>query len=296
MNRGKADLALLFNAILWGTTFVLVKSALHSISPVLFLAIRFSLATVALTAVFRGRRLWRAPKARHVTGNMLAARMMIGIFLFSGYLFQTLGLQTTTPPKSAFLTGLATVMVPLLGALVYSIKPQISEVAGVLAATLGMGLMTLEGPIGSISRGDLLTFGGAVAFAAHIVATGHFAERIGFEVLSITQVGAAALAALALFWWVETPRIEWQPLVVWAILVTGLLCTALAFTIQAWAQHYTTSTRTALIYALEPVVAWITSYCIAGEGLSGRAALGAVLILSGVLLVEVKPFNTRQHL
>ena len=296
MNRGKADLALLFNAILWGTTFVLVKSALHSISPVLFLAIRFSLATVALTAVFRGRRLWRAPKARRVTGNMLAAGAMIGIFLFSGYLFQTLGLQTTTPPKSAFLTGLATVMVPLLGALVYSIKPQVSEVAGVLAATLGMGLMTLEGPIGSISRGDLLTFGGAVAFAAHIVATGHFAERIGFEVLSITQVGAAALAALALFWWVETPRIEWQPLVVWAILVTGLLCTALAFTIQAWAQHYTTSTRTALIYALEPVVAWITSYCIAGEGLSGRAALGAVLILSGVLLVEVKPFNPRQHL
>ena len=296
MNRGKADLALLFNAILWGTTFVLVKSALHSISPVLFLAIRFSLATVALTAVFRGRRLWRAPKARRVTGNMLAAGAMIGIFLFSGYLFQTLGLQTTTPPKSAFLTGLATVMVPLLGALVYSIKPQVSEVAGVLAATLGMGLMTLEGPIGSISRGDLLTFGGAVAFAAHIVATGHFAERIGFEVLSITQVGATALAALALFWWVETPRIEWQPLVVWAILVTGLLCTALAFTIQAWAQHYTTSTRTALIYALEPVVAWITSYCIAGEGLSGRAALGAVLILSGVLLVEVKPFNPRQHL
>ena len=296
MNRGKADLALLFNAILWGTTFVLVKSALHSISPVLFLAIRFSLATVALTAVFRGRRLWRAPKARRVTGNMLAAGAMIGIFLFSGYLFQTLGLQTTTPPKSAFLTGLATVMVPLLGALVYSIKPQVSEVAGVLAATLGMGLMTLEGPIGSISRGDLLTFGGAVAFAAHIVATGHFAERIGYEVLSITQVGAAALAALALFWWVETPRIEWQPLVVWAILVTGLLCTALAFTIQAWAQHYTTSTRTALIYALEPVVAWITSYCIAGEGLSGRAALGAVLILSGVLLVEVKPFNPRQHL
>ena len=296
MNRGKADLALLFNAILWGTTFVLVKSALHSISPVLFLAIRFSLATVALMAVFRGRRLWRAPKARRVTGNMLAAGAMIGIFLFSGYLFQTLGLQTTTPPKSAFLTGLATVMVPLLGALVYSIKPQVSEVAGVLAATLGMGLMTLEGPIGSISRGDLLTFGGAVAFAAHIVATGHFAERIGFEVLSITQVGAAALAALALFWWVETPRIEWQPLVVWAILVTGLLCTALAFTIQAWAQHYTTSTRTALIYALEPVVAWITSYCIAGEGLSGRAALGAVLILSGVLLVEVKPFNPRQHL
>jgi drug/metabolite transporter (DMT)-like permease len=187
-------------------------------------------------------------------------------------------------------------MVPLLAMLVYQIKPRLTELAGVLVATLGMGLMTLEGPIGSISRGDWLTFGGAIAFSAHIVATGHFAEQIGYEVLSVTQVAAAALSALTLLWWVETPRIQWQPLVVWAILITGLLCTALAFTIQAWAQHYTTSTRTALIYALEPVVAWITSFCIVGEGLSGRGAAGAMLILSGVLLVEMKPFQARPHL
>ena len=153
----------------------------------------------------------------------------------------------------------------------------------------------MEGPIGSIGRGELLTFGAAIAFAAHIVATGHFAEQIGYKVLSVTQIGAAALSALSLVWWVETPRVQWQPLVVWAILITGLLCTALAFTIQAWAQQYTTSTRTGLIYALEPVVAWITSYCIAGEGLSGQAAAGAALILSGVLMVEMKPFKPRQH-
>ena len=296
MNRRKAELALLFNAVIWGTTFVLVKSALHEISPVLFLTMRFSLATVALVALFHGPWKSAVPKAPRVTGKMLAASAMIGVFLFTGYLLQTVGLQSTTPPKSAFLTGLATVMVPLLAALVYQIKPRISEVAGVLAATLGMGLMTVEGPIGSIGPCDLLTFGGAIAFSAHIVATGHFAERIGYKVLSVTQVGAAALSALSLVCWVETPRVQWQPLVVWAILITGLLCTALAFTIQAWAQHYTTSTRTALIYALEPVVAWITSFCIAGEGLSGQAAAGAALILSGVLLVEMKPFKPRQHL
>jgi drug/metabolite transporter (DMT)-like permease len=294
VNRRKAELALLFNVVIWGATFVLVKSALHEISPVLFLAIRFSLATVALVALFRAWK-WRALTAPHVTGKMLAAGSMIGVFLFAGYLLQTVGLLSTTAPKSAFLTSLATVMVPLLAALVYKIKPRISEVAGVLAATLGMGLMTFEGPIGSIGRGDLLTFGGAIAFAAHIVATGHYAEQIGYQVLSVTQVGAASLSAVSLFWWVETPRIQWQPLVVWAILITGLLCTALAFTIQAWAQHYTTSTRTALIYALEPVVAWITSFSIAGEGLSGQAAAGAALILSGVLLVEMKPFHRRPH-
>src|ERR1035441_1961114 len=119
-----------------------------------------------------------APNAPRVTGQMVAAGALIGVILFAGYLLQTLGLQSTTAPKSAFLTGLATVMVPLLAMLVYRIRPRISEVAGVLAATVGMGLMTLEGPIGSISRGDLLTFGCAIAFAAHIVATGHFAEQI----------------------------------------------------------------------------------------------------------------------
>ena len=294
MNRGKAELALGFNVVIWGATFVLIKNALREISPVLFLAMRFSLATLALAVLFR--RKWQGPKRPRVTGKMVAAGGMIGVFLFAGFLLQTVGLQSTSPPKSAFLTGLATVMVPLLGALVYRIKPRVSEVAGVLSATVGMGLMTLAGPIGSIGSGDLLTFGGAIAFSAHIVATGHFAGRIGYEVLSITQIGAAALSAGSLVWWVETPRVQWHPLVVWAILITGLLCTALAFTIQAWAQHYTTSTRTALIYALEPVVAWITSYCMAGEGLSGQAAAGAALILGGVLLVEMKPFHARQHL
>ena len=224
MNRWKAELALGSNAVIWGVTFVLVKGALRDISPVLFLVLRFSLAAVALGALYRWK--WRVPKAHRVTGKMLAAASLIGVFLFAGYLLQTVGLKSTTAPKSAFLTGLATVMVPLLAALVYQIKPRSLEAAGVLAATLGMGLMTLEGPIGSIGRGDLLTFGGAIAFSAHIVATGHFAEQIGYEVLSITQIGAAALSALSLVWWVETPRIQWHPLVVWAILITGLFCTA----------------------------------------------------------------------
>ncbi len=292
MSRGKAELALVFNVVIWGTTFVLVKSALQGISPILFLAIRFSVATAALLVLFRGQ--WKSRS--RITPRMLACGGLTGVFLFTGYLFQTLGLQLTTPPKSAFLTGLSTVMVPLLAALVYQIRPQVSEVLGVLVATFGMGLMTLEGPLGSIGRGDLLTFGCAVAFAAHIVTLGHFSEQMGFEILSLTQVGAAALSALSLFWWVETPHIQWQPIVLWAIVITGLLATALAFTIQAWAQQYTTSTRTALIYALEPVVAWVTSFVIAGEGLSGRGAAGAALILSGVILVEMKPFQSRKHL
>ena len=113
--------------------------------------------------------------------------------------------------------------------------------------------------------------------------------------LSVTQVATAAAWSWSLLWWMEKPRVEWRPWVVCAILVTGLLATALAFTIQAWAQRYATSTRTALIYMLEPVMAWLTSYFLSGEGLSGRAAAGAGLILGGVVLVEVKPWTPRPH-
>ena len=208
---------------------------------------------------------------------------VIGVFLFGGYLLQTMGLRLTTPPKSAFLTGLATVMVPLLGALVYRIKPQISEVAGVLVATVGHGTDdTGRSTRYHQPRRPADVWRGNCIFGAHRD-TGSFcrADRLR-SVESSHRLPRRRCRLYSLFWWVETPRIQWQPLVVWAILITGLLCTALAFTIQAWAQHYTTSTRTALIYALEPVFAWITSFLLVGEGLSGRAAAGAVLILSGV--------------
>lgn len=293
MSRERAaEAALVWNALVWGATFVLVKAAIHSISPVLFLALRFSLATLALLGLFRG-----APKGPW-TWKSAAAGALIGTLLFGGYVFQTLGLQYTTAPKSAFITGLSAVMVPLLVMIVYRNRPQVSEVAGIMVATVGMGLMTLEGgigSIGSISRGDLLTFFCAVAFAAHIVTLGHFSKFVSFELLSVSQIAAAALWALSLFRWMETPRLEWRATVVYAILITGLLATALAFTVQAWAQRFTSSARTALIYMLEPVFAWVTSYLLVGEGLSRRAAAGAVLILGGVVLVELKPLDPRLH-
>ncbi|MGB9459149.1 MAG: DMT family transporter [Bryobacteraceae bacterium] len=290
MSRERAAEAMLFwNTLVWGATFVLVKSALAGISPLYFLALRFSLATVALLLLFRGTG--KGPRGWKSVG----AGVLIGSFLFAGYLTQTLGLRLTSAPKSAFITGLASVLVPVLAAVVYKSRPQASEVAGLLVATAGMGLMTLHGSIGTISRGDLLTLLCAFGFAAHIVTQGHYADRVSFESLSVTQVATSAVWSWSLLWLMEKPHVEWRAPVVCAILVTGLLATALAFTIQAWAQRYTTSTRTALIYMLEPVVAWTTSYFLTGEGLSGRAAAGACLILGGVVLVEVKPWAPGPH-
>jgi len=285
--RRRAEAALVANTIVWGATFVMVKSALADVSPLLFLAMRFAVATVCLLAILRpkwegGFRQWR--------GGVWA-----GTFLFGGYLLQTVGLQFTSPAKSAFLTGLASVMVPLFAALVYTNRPLVSELLGILIATTGLGLMTLEGPIGTMGRGDVLTVLCAAAFAGHVVTLGHYTESMSFETLAVTQVGTAAVWAASLFWWAEPRHLVWRPAVVYAVLITGVLATAGAFSIQAWAQRYTTSTRTALIYTLEPVFALVTSFLLVGEGLSRRAAAGAALILGGVVLVEMKPLGTRQH-
>jgi drug/metabolite transporter (DMT)-like permease len=289
VNRRRAEAGLLLNTVLWGATFVLVKSALVDISPMLFLALRFSLATVALAALFH------APMRAAFSWKTAAAGALTGTFLFAGFALQTFGLRLTTAPKSAFLTGLTSVMVPLLAAVVYKSKPRISEVAGVLVAVAGLALMTLDGPLGTMQPGDLLTILCAIGFAAHIVTLGHFSEHMRFEVLSVTQVGAAAAWAIVLLLGAEAPRVVWRPAVVWAVLITGLLATAMAFTIQTWAMQYTTSTRTALIYMFEPVVAWITSFWIANVSLSLRAALGAALILLGIVLVELKPLRGALH-
>ena len=287
--RTAAELALAGNTIVWGATFVLVKTALHDISPILFVALRFGLAAAVLLLTLGARARGQfSPKS-------LAIGALAGTFLFGGYFFQTLGLRLTTAPKSAFITGLASVLVPLLASLVYRIRPQRSEWIGFALATIGLGFMTLEGNLGSIGRGDLLTFFCALAFACHVLTLGRFSSSVGFELLAFMQVFIAAIWASLLFRGMEQPHVEWLPAVVWAILITGILCTALAFSVQAWAQQHTTSTRTALLYMLEPVVAWITSYLLAGEGLSGRGAAGATLILGGVLMVELKPWSGRSH-
>jgi drug/metabolite transporter (DMT)-like permease len=279
----RAEAALILNTLIWGCTFVVVKQALRDVSPVLFLALRFSLATVALAVLFRGS--WSHPRQprRSLTGGALA-----GLFLFSGYAFQTIGLQFTTAPKSAFLTGLTAVMVPVLSAVVYRHRPRVAESGGVLLATGGMALMTLPGAHAEINRGDLLTVCCAMCYAAHILVLSRYSGQGSIELISIAQIGVSALLAWSVYRWIDTPRILWTPGVVTAIVITGLLATALAFTLQSWAQQYTTSTRTALIFMLEPVFAWITSYLLTGESLTPRAAGGAALILGGILLVELK--------
>jgi len=158
-----------------------------------------------------------------------------------------------------------------------------------------MVLMTLPSSLRfDMNRGDILSFLCAVTFALHIVIVGHFSPIIGFESLAVIQIGVAAAFGSLLFGFAEPLRFHLTPGVAAAVLVTGLLATALAFTTQAWAQQYASATRAALIFTLEPVVAWLTSWLLTGETMPNRGKVGAGMILAGILLVELKKGRIEQ--
>lgn len=283
--RWRADLSLAVVALIWGTTFVVVKSALAEISAVLFLALRFGLASLCMAALF-ARPLRRISSAEVLSG--LRGGVLAGIFLWSGYMLQTFGLKYTTAGKSGFITGLYIVLVPLIGAVLYRRVPRLAELLGILIAAAGLVLLTLPSLELRINLGDALTLGSAVAFAIHLVVLGHYAQRERFEAVALGQiVGAALLSSLVLA--AEPPRVHWSVPVIVAIVLTGVFGTAAAFAIQTWAQRFTSATRTAIIFALEPVFALLTAVALGGEAVTAAGIVGGGLILAGIVLVELKP-------
>jgi len=282
-----ADLSLAIVALVWGATFVIVKRALLDISTMYFLAVRFALASICLLLLFLPA--FQRATTREIWGG-LRGGAVTGLFLWLGYVLQTFGLKYTTAGNSGFLTGLYIVLVPLISAAVYRRWPQIRELAGIGIATAGMAVMTVPGldTHFRMNRGDLLTLGCAAAFACHLLVLGYFSQREFFPAVALGQIACtAALSTISLI--VEPPRAVWNSAVIGALCVTALFATALAFALQTWAQQYTTATRTALIFALEPVFALVTAVAVGGEHLTIAAITGGALILTGILAVELKP-------
>lgn len=283
----KAHVLLVIITFIWGATFVVIKNALADITPLFFNAVRMLLASVCLFAIF-----WR--DIVRMDRSSLRAGAIVGVFLWAGYEFQTTGLRLTTASKSGFLTGVSVVLVPVFLAIFWRRKVNRWTLLGVVAAFVGLILMTV--PAGetawvewsSVNAGDILTLACAVAFAFQIIYLGRATQTHPFRQIAFLQTAVAAGLMFATIPLVETVRVAWTPAVVWAIVITGVLGTAVAFTVQAWAQQFTPATHTALIFALEPVFAWLTSYVVLQERLGGRAAAGAGLIMAGVLISELK--------
>lgn len=282
----RADLALAAAAFLFGSTFLVMQDAVEDVEPVPFLVARFAIGALVLLPL----ALAKERPSRRIVRDGGAA----GVALAAGYVFQTVGLQYTTSSVSAFLTYLLVVFVPLLSAVLLRRPPLPSTVAGVVLAVVGLLLLTAGAGTGGIGvgRGELLTIGCAVAFALHIIVLSAVANR--HDVVSLNATQFAVVAVLLVVPGLLAGGYGFPPGVWLAALYTGVVVSAVAFALQVYGQRRVSASRTALVLMLEPVFAAVLGW-FAGERLGWLGALGAGVILAGILLSELRPSSLTER-
>jgi len=275
------SLLLLLAALIWGSTFVAVKAAMASASPLLFVSVRFTLATLAALPLVR-------PGARFNRGVRVG--IPIGLVFGTAYAAQTIGLTVTTPARSAFITALSVALVPFWGFGVSRIRPGWPQIVALILTIPGLWLLTVPGgQVGAWNSGDSWTVVCAVLFALHIALIGRFAGRIDGAGLLIGQLVATALLCGIASPLLEIPRIRWTRDVIVGLLLTALLATVLTTWIQIRVQSRVGSNRTAILFATEPVFGALFSFWLTGERLPALGWIGGALILGAVLLSELGP-------
>jgi drug/metabolite transporter (DMT)-like permease len=290
-NSVTAHLLLLAVVALWGGTFVLVKDSLTDASPLLFNQIRMTFAFIVLSGIHW--QIWR-----NLTRTSLIAGALAGVFLAAGYDFQTTGLARTTPSKSAFLTGLVVVFVPLLSAIPKLRPPETNgpRTPAILGAALAfLGILRLTLPAGTplnelraaINLGDLLSLACALGFALHLLTLGRMARQVPTSQLVTLQIGFCALCMSLATPSFEKSYLHLTPRLVISLTICAVFATAAAFSVQTWAQQHLKPTHTALLLSLEPAFAWFMSLFLRREAFSLRSAQGAGLIFAGILVTEL---------
>ncbi|MDP4083511.1 MAG: DMT family transporter [Bacillota bacterium] len=284
-----ADISLLLVTLVWGTTFVLVQNAIGSLQPFSFNGIRFFSAAILLILwlVFFERK-----QLKKVDKKLIQSGVILGFWLFLGYATQTIGLLYTTSSKAGFITGLSVVLVPLFSMILFKQTLSKNAILGVLIATIGLFLLTTT-DLTALNIGDAFVFICAIAFAMQIIVTGKYSDKYPTLLLTIIQISTVSILSIISSFLFEdwktmiNPSILFSKDVFMAILVTSIFATALAFLVQTNFQKYTTTTRVALIFAMEPVFAAITGYFWAHDRLTYSALFGCLLIFLGMIFAEL---------
>jgi drug/metabolite transporter (DMT)-like permease len=277
------ELALIAATIAYGATFKLVQDALADVTPVGFILLRFAMGAIVLLP-FAFRNGWRGPSTARPTlarKDFLLAVLAFGVVGFAGYWFQNEGLERTTTSNSAFITGLFVVFTPLLQTVVTRRRPTLNVVIAVVFAVVGLFL--LEGSTFRLHTGDALTLAGAFCFGLWIFVGSYFTQH--FDPIALTAGQLVVFVALSI------PVVAIGGLghvttqVVVAAVITGVCCSALAFTLQLWGLRFVEPSRAAVILTFEPVVAGIIGFWV-GERLGVSGYVGAATILLGIVIAE----------
>lgn len=275
----QADLALLVVTLIWGGTFAIVKKSLAQVSPILFIALRFWVAAAVTVICMPGA-------VRNISLQTLRRGLLLSVVLVGGFIFQTVGLRSTTPSRSAFITSLAVVLVPVLGFLIFHHKPKLQTLAGVVLAAMGIGFLTLTVVELKFGYGDALTLICAAVYALHMLLLGRYLPTSDYRQLIILQMAGGALICTAVLPMLETPFLVWDVTFTYYLLITGILATGFAYYSQTRAQQYTTPICTALIFSLEPFFAALFAYLLLGQTIIPKEWLGGGLVIAGIITAE----------
>ena len=273
-----AQIGLLFVTIIWGLTFILVKAALNDAPPFSFAALRFGLATL-ITLLIVNKNIITSTK------NEIIGGILCGFLLFMGYAFQNFGLMNTTATKSAFITSVSVLIVPLLLFVMNIQKVKLRIWLAVVLATLGLYLLILPG--GGINIGDVITFGCAVSFALHIIAQDNCLKKgirlLPFFCIQLAFVTLISFIHAQVF---EPEAIIWSTRLINAIIITSIFATLIALLIMIWAQKILNPSETAILFAMEPVAATLFAMVFAGEILGLLGWIGGGLVCLAVVYGE----------
>lgn len=272
--------ALIATTLIWGTSFVVFKSALEDITPLWVLAIRFGGAALIML-------LAALPKLRELDRNYIKGGAIMGLCLAAAYTLQTYGLVYTTPGKNAFLTATYCMLVPFLCWLLFKKKPDRYNVSAAVICLVGMGFVCLNDDL-SVNLGDMLTVSCGLFFGLHIIATSHYVECRNVLLLTMLQFAAAGALCLV-FAMLFEPRPANIPGSSWvSIAYLTVVCTGVCFFLQTVGQKYTPPSAVAVIMTLESVFGTALSIIMGQENITVKIAFGFCLIFVAIFISETK--------
>jgi len=267
----------------WGLSFVVVPWALQNATVMATIALRSGVGLVFLLAL--------RPRALVATELEWRAGTIAGLFLAGGYVLQTAGLVEATPGKSGFLTSFYICLVPAFESLVYRRAPPRRDLLALAVATAGIALLSIRADL-TVSFAEMIVALAALCWAAHIVVVGRVAERVDALRLATVQILVLfVVAAAAVLVDPESRRVRWSGGFALEILYLGVVTNGVGFFVQAWGQKRVPPTRTAVLFAGEPVFAAVFGAWLASERFGLSAFLGAALVMAAVALTVARSRN-----
>ena len=251
-----------------------------NLPPLYLLAFRFIIAFILL-ALFLHKRL------ASIRGEILVAGLVSGFLLFAAFALQTLGLLYTSVSNNAFITAVNVVIVPFLYWILSRQRPDIFSFSACFMTLAGVALLSLDS-VDNVNKGDLLTLGGAFLFACHIVAIGHYTRQHDPVILTLLQLGFAALFSIAGAFFLEKPPEDISIKAASSVLYLAIFSTLICYLLQTICQKYSTSTKTAIILSTEALFGTLFAVMLLSEKLTLQMMIGASLIFVAVITAETK--------